>query len=512
MHRDDITLCAIMRNEGAYLLEWIAYHRLLGFDQIVIYSNNCSDGSDTAMQALADAGVIKHVPWENTEKGSPQVSAYNDALSQCSTEWIAFIDADEFIRLVGHETIHSYLSEFDTSVSAIGLNWLIFGSAGQIEKQDGLVIERFTKHAHPTFSTNRHIKTIARVKAVDRAHIHMCELRHGNYVDAIGRKIEVIDSGFSENVVIHGAQVFHYIVKSLDEFREKQRRGNANKDVASSDKYSGRRDDYFARYDRNEQSDMDLSAFTPRVQNEIERLSFSLGKTIDLSTVGSNRMEFDHIFSLGGNGEPAEHLRKHFGAHTSSPFDHWITPFDGLKSIIRNQLSGLFQDVALDATMQSVLCKRYGIYHQNDFPRDRAAAIIESEIATSLPFLRSKYAIEIEALKQKLSVGSKVLFVRSWREILHEGKNYPQHLIRGVPKYDFKGLLDAIETAFPGVVFQCLFVNYGHQSIDDPRAIFRNIRDMGDIKGWRGSALGWEAMLKDLNIALRGDRPHKNVA
>ena len=34
-----------MRNEAPFILEWIAYHRAIGFDDFLIYSNDCSDGN-----------------------------------------------------------------------------------------------------------------------------------------------------------------------------------------------------------------------------------------------------------------------------------------------------------------------------------------------------------------------------------------------------------------------------------------------------------------------------------
>ena len=33
-------VCAVARNENAYLLEWIDYHLNLGFDKIFLYDNN----------------------------------------------------------------------------------------------------------------------------------------------------------------------------------------------------------------------------------------------------------------------------------------------------------------------------------------------------------------------------------------------------------------------------------------------------------------------------------------
>jgi len=42
-----VTLVAICRNERRFLIEWVAYHRLIGFERIIIYDNETNDGSES---------------------------------------------------------------------------------------------------------------------------------------------------------------------------------------------------------------------------------------------------------------------------------------------------------------------------------------------------------------------------------------------------------------------------------------------------------------------------------
>ncbi len=55
------------RNEGSYLLDWIAYHRSIGFDHIFIYTNDNTDGSDDLLDRLAYTGAVT---WLRNELGS----------------------------------------------------------------------------------------------------------------------------------------------------------------------------------------------------------------------------------------------------------------------------------------------------------------------------------------------------------------------------------------------------------------------------------------------------------
>ena len=56
-HRPDpmppVALVSCMRNEGIHILEWLAYHKVIGFGPMVICTNDCADGSDTLLDLLA---------------------------------------------------------------------------------------------------------------------------------------------------------------------------------------------------------------------------------------------------------------------------------------------------------------------------------------------------------------------------------------------------------------------------------------------------------------------------
>ena len=56
-----ITAVTTKKNEGAFLLEWIADHKIIGFTDIVILSNDCEDGSDEMLDHLSKSGEIIHL-------------------------------------------------------------------------------------------------------------------------------------------------------------------------------------------------------------------------------------------------------------------------------------------------------------------------------------------------------------------------------------------------------------------------------------------------------------------
>lgn len=271
---DLTTLCAIVKDELPYLLEWIAYHRLIGFNRIVIYSNDCSDGSDALLNTLAQKGVIEHRPWPSASGQSPQLTAYKDAVSNCSTKWIMFLDVDEFLSLVLDKSIDSFLARFSPSVAGIAVNWRVFGSGGELFQRNQLVIERFTLASIRDHHLNRHCKTIAVACKIEEPHIHRSFLRSGDYVDSSGTNIEIARMGFT-SVVLHSiCQVNHYILKSRAEFDNKRKRGNANRAPGSIDKYTSRDGDYFTRHDLNDEEDLSMTIFFDPVRSAVNQLRY----------------------------------------------------------------------------------------------------------------------------------------------------------------------------------------------------------------------------------------------
>ena len=41
---DKIAVCAIFKDEAPYLLEWLAFHKMIGIDLFVLYDNGSTDG------------------------------------------------------------------------------------------------------------------------------------------------------------------------------------------------------------------------------------------------------------------------------------------------------------------------------------------------------------------------------------------------------------------------------------------------------------------------------------
>ena len=91
-----------MKNEAPYIVEWVAYHRAMGVDNFLIYTNGCEDGTTELLDHLQEMGVLQHRDNNDWKGKSPQQFALNNSQSEPvikNAEWIIHIDVDEFINV-----------------------------------------------------------------------------------------------------------------------------------------------------------------------------------------------------------------------------------------------------------------------------------------------------------------------------------------------------------------------------------------------------------------------------
>ncbi len=169
-------LLAACRNEGPYLLDWLAYHQAIGFEHAFIYTNDNWDGSDVLLAALAAGGAITLVHNVAGVHCGPQYKAYSHALSLLPQildyAWAAVLDIDEYLGFDANMfgSIGDILAWQQTQpIDALALCWQIFaGSRGDV-LQDESTLTRFTRREpHP----NAHVKSVFRPQLFWHAQAH----------------------------------------------------------------------------------------------------------------------------------------------------------------------------------------------------------------------------------------------------------------------------------------------------------------------------------------------------
>ena len=147
--RDLAILC--VRNEGAFLLDWLAHHQCVGFTDFLVFSNDCTDGTDLILDRLAELGHLTHIRNDGPfDKGGIQFTALkaaakHDAVQQA--DWILPLDIDEFVNIHTGDGTLSDLRAALPEATAITLTWRLFGNDGHVRFEDRPVPDIFTKAA-----------------------------------------------------------------------------------------------------------------------------------------------------------------------------------------------------------------------------------------------------------------------------------------------------------------------------------------------------------------------------
>ena len=228
-----VSICGIFKNEERYLREWIEYHRIVGIDHFYMYDNNSTDDYMEVLKTYISQDIITLVKWE---KDHDQMGAYRDCIKSYSseTEWLAFIDIDEFIVPLENDNVGEILKRFQNRPSVL-IYWKMFGSGG-LEKRDddSLVTESFTVSSEKLSNTGKVFYNTKYDFLFDDKRNHL--LHHMMWCSYKGRiklpTVNIFDRVcfFFEGIAFSRGrclmQINHYYSKSREEYFEKMGKGD----------------------------------------------------------------------------------------------------------------------------------------------------------------------------------------------------------------------------------------------------------------------------------------------
>jgi len=228
----EVSLCLIFYNEAKYLKEWIEYHRIVGVDHFYLYDNLSTDNSMEVLQPYIDMGIVEVAQWKDRPG---QMTAYIDCAKKHKddSEWIGFIDTDEFIVPVDDNNIKKFLKKFKNRGSVL-INWKCFGYNGKISRNsENLVTEDFTQ---TTYKYNQLGKCFWNTRFAYRDDPeNMMQIHYLYTVDKHGKLnplVNCFDLVCNEEYQFalrdrFPIQINHYMHKSYDEYCERKKHGRA---------------------------------------------------------------------------------------------------------------------------------------------------------------------------------------------------------------------------------------------------------------------------------------------
>jgi hypothetical protein len=282
---DKTTIVTTMKNEGPFILEWLAYHRAIGVDQFLVYTNDCDDGTDDMFDLLQAKGIVQHRQNRFREMDlKPQHAALQDAEKEPqiqNADWVICMDVDEYINIhTGDGTLRS-LFKAVPDANMISMTWRLFGNGDIHEFRDEPLLAQFTRCARQAANKPHQawgFKTLFRTLGIfKKLGVHrpkgLKPQLHDKiaWVNGSGQRLpqDMYRNAWRSTTDTYGYDLVslnHYAVRSAESFLVKRDRGRVN----HVDRDQGLA--YWFRMNNNEEEDRSIQRMLPAMQVELDKM------------------------------------------------------------------------------------------------------------------------------------------------------------------------------------------------------------------------------------------------
>ncbi len=272
------TVICSVKDEGAFLVEWVAWQRMLGFSDVVVVTNDCTDRSPALLEAMAARGWVTHLRWDVPDGAritARKLAAAKVLPQVAGADWVMVADVDEFLNIHrGAGRLADLLGGFAEPFLGMSIPWRVFGTMGRETWQDGLqhrLHRQAASKADPLSawvkSIHRHPEWFLRLgehtpKKLKPGRLRDWGLDGMRWVNPAGQELAGWrPEGESLRTLpryLRGfevAQVNHFMLRNRESFALK---AGSLSPVAGRDRYTA---EYFEGADRNEVEDITIQRY-----------------------------------------------------------------------------------------------------------------------------------------------------------------------------------------------------------------------------------------------------------
>ncbi|WP_409365308.1 glycosyltransferase family 2 protein [Aliiroseovarius halocynthiae] len=259
-------------------MEWLAYHRSIGFTDFLIYTNDCRDGTDLLLDRLDANGIVTHVRSKVLKRG-PHKSALKYAKDHplySGADWVFITDVDEFLNIKVKDGQLSDLLDLYPEADAIPVCWRMFSNDGQEKIVNGLTTEALLDAELPDArpdEVGHFVKTLFKPNPnIERFGIHEPKYNESFAENAVygapwcGDGHADTPARPQTNYGYDVAQINHYAVRTVDSFLLKRDRGDGNATENRLELH------YWKRWCRGGIRETSISRMMPGLQKELSFL------------------------------------------------------------------------------------------------------------------------------------------------------------------------------------------------------------------------------------------------
>jgi len=270
MSKDTYTVVSTMKNEGPYIIDWVAHYKTLGFDHILVCTNDCTDTTVEILLRLQEMGLVTQ---HNTIVR--RAGIHRSALRQASrrydvvtgAKWVFVCDVDEYLNVhMGDGSVRDLVAGSGENADVISVPWRVFGPDGVDKFADKPVTQQFKMGEYEWDAklrpdTGKFVKSLyTNQHKFQRMGLHAPVSLDEHVEDTLrvlpGGTEYIVKGQRTDNPPLFThAQVNHYALRSMDSFLVKRARGRAN----HSHHVLGL--DYWERFNLNDEKDTSIDRY-----------------------------------------------------------------------------------------------------------------------------------------------------------------------------------------------------------------------------------------------------------
>jgi len=258
-----VCLCIMGKEENLYAKEHANWYKKLGYNHIFLYDNNDIDGErfEEVLQEEIKEGFISILNYRGYRGeirilGGPQLRIYYDCYDKNNKDydWLSFYDFDEFLELYPKNTsIQQFLgNKRYKKCQNIKINFLFYSDNELLYYDKRPVQERF-KHPLLNNRNNVFIKSTVRGGLKEnywnKSISSHSSLMNYTSCNSLGEFMQY-DSVKNRKINYKYAVLKHYYTKSVEEYANKTKRGEAFFRYIDFNKRKARRIDNYFFYNR----------------------------------------------------------------------------------------------------------------------------------------------------------------------------------------------------------------------------------------------------------------------
>ncbi len=197
------------------LREWLVYHRLIGFEHILVFDNESGGNLAAELSDLPFVRVIRAVGSKVKRWTTIDAVLY----FRGRADWMLYLDADEVFVPQGEMNVSSFIESFGDGVGQVSVPWLPFGSSWRIKSPPGSLLLAYQRRHGLVAKT---VKSFVRLEAMrhlpnDPHHFRISNKWKWIFASGEQTKVHILSPEQRESYPSSGAFIAHFMSQSWED-------------------------------------------------------------------------------------------------------------------------------------------------------------------------------------------------------------------------------------------------------------------------------------------------------